>query len=191
MPGPAPRRFWTLQLECLVQGRDGVFDPLRVDDAGDAHLRRGDHLDVDAMVRQRAEHGRRHARLPADAAADHGNFCQAVLGQDGAGADLFRDAVEDALRLPADDTVNDMSVTPSWLAVCTITSAAMSASASGAKMAAAMPGRSGTPTTESRATCSSWAIPRTRFRSSMIVASELMIVPGPAWKLDRTCNSIE
>src|SRR2546427_6767064 len=85
-----------------------------------------------------------------------------------------------ACRPSADDTVNDMSVTPSWLAVCTMTSAAMSASASGAKMAAAMPGRPGTPTTSSRATCSSCAITRTRFRSSMIASSEQMMVPAPA-----------
>ena len=85
-----------------------------------------------------------------------------------------------AWRPSADDTVNDMSVTPSWLAVWTMTSAAISASARGAKIDAAMPGRSGTPTTESRATCSSCAMPRTRFRSSMIASSEQMMVPGPA-----------
>src|SRR5438309_563361 len=96
-----------------------------------------------------------------------------------------------ACRASVIETVNDMSVIPSWLAVCTMTSAAMSASASGAKMAAAIPGRSGTPTTERRATCSSCAIPRTRFRSSMIASSEQMMVPGPAWKLERTWSSIE
>src|SRR3982074_393384 len=50
-----------------------------------------------------------------------------------------------ACRPSADDTVKDMSVTPSWLAVCTITSAAMSASARGGKIAAATPGPGGTP----------------------------------------------
>ena len=60
----------------------------------------------------------------------------------------------------------------------------------GAKIAAAIPGRSGTPTTESLATCSSCAIPRTRLRSSMIASSEQMMVPLALRKLERTCKSI-
>src|SRR6266550_6229351 len=102
MPGPAPRRFWAqLKLERLVQRRDRVLYPPGIDDAGDAHFRGRDHLDVDPVVGEGPEHGGRHARLSTDAAADHGHLSEAILRKHGAGADLLRDALEDTLRLLA------------------------------------------------------------------------------------------
>src|SRR5437588_6176478 len=90
----------TLELERLVQGRDRVLHPLRVDDAGDTHFRGRDHLDVDPMVGQGPEHGRRHPRLSADAAADDRNLGEAVLREHGAGADLAGHALDAAIPLP-------------------------------------------------------------------------------------------
>src|SRR6202165_4488844 len=101
MPGPAPPRFWTLQLARLVQSRDRVLDLFCVDDASDAHLRRRNHLDVDAVVRQRSEHGRRHAGLPADTTADDRDLGEAVLREYRACPDYFADALDDTLRLLA------------------------------------------------------------------------------------------
>ena len=69
-------------------------------------------------------------------------------------------------RLPR-ETVNDMSVMPSAPLDWAIVSTLMLASASGWKIAAATPGRSGTRTSVMRATSRSCAMPRTLRRISM------------------------
>ena len=74
---------------------------------------------------------------------------------------------------------------PSVDTFCTMTSTEIPASASGSKIAAATPGRSGTPITVILATLDSCATPRTRLRSS-IGSSATIIVPGRWWKLERT-----
>ena len=65
------------------------------------------------------------------------------------------------------ETVNDMSVVPSAPLDWAIVSTLMLASASGWKIAAAIPGRSGTRVSVMRATSVSWAMPRTFLRISM------------------------
>ena len=82
-------------------------------------------------------------------------------------------------------TVKLMSVVPPWLTFWTITSTLTPASASGAKIACATPGRSGTSTIVTFATFRSWARPRTLFRCSTN-GSSLIRVPGASSKLLRT-----
>ena len=69
------------------------------------------------------------------------------------------------------ETVNDRSVVPSAPLDWAIVSTLILASARAWKMAAAMPGRSGTRISVIRATSVSWAMPRTFFRISMDIGA--------------------
>ena len=83
------------------------------------------------------------------------------------------------------ETVKVRSVSFSTLAFWTMVSTETPASASGVKMVAAMPGRSGTPRTVILATSRSWATPRTLLPFSMFTPPWTR-VPGALLKLDAT-----
>ena len=82
-------------------------------------------------------------------------------------------------------SVNVRSVSRSTLAFWTIVSTEMWRSASGSKMLAAMPGRSGTPRSVTLAIRGSWAMPRTLLNCSMLTPPWIS-VPGSSLKLDAT-----
>src|SRR6185312_3866594 len=78
---------------------------------------------------------------------------------------------------------------PLW----TIMSTLMLAAASGAKIAATVPGLSGNPVSVTRASFLSWAIPVTSWRSmlsSSIFSSPTIRVPGRSSKDERTCSGM-
>ena len=77
-----------------------------------------------------------------------------------------------------------MSVRPSAPMFCTIMSTLTPASASGPKIAAAMPGRSGTPITVIFASSREWATPLTTLHSTISSSSQTS-VPGTSSKLEQ------
>ena len=85
------------ELEGVVEGAHGELGVLVLDDAGDGDLGGGDHLDVDAFLRQRREHAPRHAGVAAHAHADDRDLGHPVVGDDALGPDLAGDPREHAL----------------------------------------------------------------------------------------------
>jgi len=146
---------FAIELEGLMQDADGVFGARARDDARDADVRRADDVDVDPGAGQGAEHPRRLARSSAVSIES-----APIFGDTDSVISTARS------RLPR-EIVNDRSVVPSAPLDCAIVSTLMLACASGSKMAAATPGRSGTRTSVMRATSVSWAIPRTFLRISI------------------------
>ena len=80
-----------------------------------------------------------------------------------------------------------MSVRPSSAMFCTIMSTLTPASASGPKIAAAMPGRSATEISVILASSREWRC-RLTTRDSTISSSSQTSVPGSSEKLDSTCR---
>ena len=96
-------------------------------------------------------------------------------------------STDSALGKSAWLSVKEMSVAPRAETFCTIMSMTTRASASALNTAAAVPGRSGTPSTVTLAWFFSTLTPRiTTF--SMPGASSVIMVPGLSLKLERTSN---
>src|SRR5690606_25193149 len=76
-----------VQAEGLMQGTHGQFHVLVVDDHRSLDLAGADHLDVDALFRQRTEHAAGHANVTAHADTDDGYLADLVVRHDFLGAD--------------------------------------------------------------------------------------------------------
>ena len=83
-----------VEAEGVVQGDDRVFDALLGDDAGDLDRRGRDHLEVYALVGERAEHERRDPGVRAHAGADQAELGHGVVGRVALGVQLGHDGVE-------------------------------------------------------------------------------------------------
>src|SRR5690554_4943028 len=70
-----------------MQGTHGQFHVLVVDDHRSLDLAGADHLDVDALFRQRTEHAAGHANVTAHADTDDGYLADLVVRHDFLGAD--------------------------------------------------------------------------------------------------------
>ena len=72
-----------VQVEGTVQRAHRQFHVLLVDDDGGLDLAGGDHLDVDALLGQRAEHFGRDTHVAAHADADDGDLADLRVAFDG------------------------------------------------------------------------------------------------------------
>src|SRR3546814_6234880 len=85
--------FVLIQLKSLVQGAHCQFHVFVVDDDRGLDLAGADHLDIDALFRQGAEHQTGHAHVAAHAYANNGYFTDFVIGHDFAGTHSWADLV--------------------------------------------------------------------------------------------------
>ena len=83
-----------IQLKRLVQHAHSKFQVLLVDHHRDLDLRGGDHLDVDALLGQRAEHLAGDADVGAHADADHRDLGDPVVAGDLARGTVKEKSVE-------------------------------------------------------------------------------------------------
>ena len=169
--GGARRSGLVLQPEAVVQRAHGELRVLRRDEAAHADLARGDRLDVDALVRQDA--GTSSRRCPR-ASACRGRRWRPSRRPRRSGPRARRrpwrsprsSAFARARSVFASVNVMAARGSASVVAFWTIMSTEMFFSAIFSKSSAAMPGRSSTPTTCTRASPLSYATPLTTTPSS-------------------------
>src|SRR6266568_4782161 len=185
---PASGRL--IEFECLVQGPHGELHVFFVDDDRYLDLRGGDHLDVDALFGESAEHLACDSRVGTHADAHHRDLADPVVAANVGGFDVVLDlrlSTSSAFWYSLRCTVNDKSVRPSTPAFCMIMSTSMLASPIGPRMAYAIPGRSGTPMTVIFASSRLKAIPEMTASSIFASSSNVISVPSPcSWKLEST-----
>src|SRR3954447_282293 len=71
-------RLWRVELEGVVQHRDGRVDLIGADVAGDLDRRGRDDFGLDPGLGQRRERLCRHARVALHARADHAHLAEVV-----------------------------------------------------------------------------------------------------------------
>src|SRR5207342_3140920 len=92
--------------EPLVDGADGAVAVLGPDHAGDADRRGRDHVDVDALGRERVEHVGGHAGVAFDPRAYERELRDRIVGLVAEGTDVGHDALEhrvEAVQIGAGD----------------------------------------------------------------------------------------
>ena len=87
------------QIKCFVQHSGCQFHIFFVNQYRNFDFRSGNHLDIDAFFRQRAEDFGGHSGVRAHTHADGGYFAYGVVAVDGGGADAGFQAVQQVERL--------------------------------------------------------------------------------------------
>ena len=115
-----------VQLELGVHGPQGLHALVARHQGRDLDLAGGDHLDIDPVVGQRAEHAVGDAGLRGHAQADDRDLGHVGVVRDALAAELVGRLLTaaSAIGRSSSSTVNEMSARPSAPTFCTIMSTA-------------------------------------------------------------------